>query len=183
MLAAGYDMDNMKARGFVESEMPLPGAADPHAQDEFAKALVRAADLVAGLLRNAVRQALFSPGATVKLDAEMLTSQRERLWERTDAVFFDALFRQEEVPEEKAREGWARLLRGTALSLFDEAAPLRAEVSAAAAAPRIAAARRRLLFALTGHGKEGKALFSDILALPLPVPAAQRNAQKGGKAA
>lgn len=183
LLAAGYAMDNMKARAFVESEMPLPGAVDPQAQDEFAQALVRAADLVAGLLRNAVRHALFSPGATVKLDAEMLASQRERLWERTDAAFFDALFRQGEVPEEKAREGWARLLRGTALSLFDEAAPLRAEVSAAAAAPRIAAARRRLLFALTGYGKEGKTLFSDILGLPLPASASQRKIQKGGKAA
>ncbi|UFN49149.1 type I-E CRISPR-associated protein Cse1/CasA [Roseomonas sp. OT10] len=178
LLAAGYDMDNMKARGFVESEMPLPGAAEPEAQDALARALVRSADAVAGLLRNAVRQALFSAGTTVKLDAELLASQRERLWERTEAAFFDALLRQGEEAEQEAMAKWLRLLRSTALSLFDEAAPLRPETSMATAAPRIAAARRRLLFALTGHGKDGVALFG-TLGLPLPVPAAQRK----GKAA
>lgn len=173
LLAAGYDMDNMKARGFVESEMPLPGASDPEAQDELARALVRSADLVAGALRNAVRQALFSAGATVKLDAELLASQRERLWERTEPAFFAALLHQGEEPEADAKTRWLRLLREVALSLFDEAAPLRPETSMASAAPRIAAARRRLLFALTGFGKDGAALFG-ILGLPLPVPAAQK---------
>ena len=175
LLAAGYDMDNMKARGFVESEMPLPGASDPEAQDALAQALVRSADLVAGLLRNAVRQALFSPGATVKLDAELLASQRERLWERTEAAFFAALLRQGEEPEEGAKTAWLRLLREVALSLFDEAAPLRPETSMASAAPRIAAARRRLLFALTGFGKDGVALFG-TLGLPLPAAQKKRNA-------
>jgi CRISPR system Cascade subunit CasA len=79
LIAAGYDMDSMKARFFVESEMPLPGAADPTGQlrlDELATRLVRAADLVANLLRDAVRAALFSPGAAVKPDAELLSSVR-----------------------------------------------------------------------------------------------------------
>ena len=43
LIAAGYDMDNMKARAFVESEMPLPGAQDAAALqrlDEFAARLV-----------------------------------------------------------------------------------------------------------------------------------------------
>lgn len=173
LLAAGYDMDNMKARGFVESEMPLPGASDPEAQDVLAQALVRSADTVAGLLRNAVRQALFSAGATVKLDAELLASQRERLWERTETAFFVALLRQGKEPEEGAKTAWLRLLRAVALSLFDEAAPLRPETSMASAAPRIATARRRLLFALTGFGKDGVALFG-ILGLSLPVSAAQK---------
>jgi len=42
-VAAGYDMDNMKARGFVESEMPLPSARDQARQDhldDLAKRLV-----------------------------------------------------------------------------------------------------------------------------------------------
>jgi len=33
LLAGGYDMDNMKARAFVESEMPLPATSDRAAQE------------------------------------------------------------------------------------------------------------------------------------------------------
>jgi CRISPR system Cascade subunit CasA len=32
LIAAGFDMDNMKARGFVESEMPLPAAQNRDTQ-------------------------------------------------------------------------------------------------------------------------------------------------------
>jgi CRISPR system Cascade subunit CasA len=172
LLAAGYDMDNMKARTFVETEMPLPALADAAAQerlDGLARRLVRAADRVASLLRGAVRAALFSPGATVKLDSELLSSVRERLWEQTEAGFFAALHdaarrgATEPFPECPA---WLLLLRRTALALFDEAAPLQAD-SGGTAAPRIGKARRNLLFALLGYGKEGQALFDE---LDQPVP-------------
>jgi CRISPR system Cascade subunit CasA len=175
LIAAGYDMDNMKARAFVESEMPLPGAPDATAQqrlDELATRLVRAADLVAGLLRGAVRAALFRPGATVKLDAELLSSTRENLWEQTEVPFFDAL-------ERAARYGvaggepaaWRDHLRRTALALFDEAAPLSPFFGGAA--PRIGRARRNLLFALTGFGRDGAALF-EALGLPVAEPKARK---------
>jgi CRISPR system Cascade subunit CasA len=177
LLAAGYDMDNMKARAFVESEMPLPVTADDAARqrlDEFVTALVRSADQVAGLLRGAVRGALFSTGATVKIDAELLSTQRERLWERTEPPFLAALHRAAGGSDTAAeRAAWQRMLRDTALVLFDEAAPLSSE--AGAAAPRIARARRNLLFALTGFGKDGAALFT-TLSLP---PAESRAARKG----
>jgi CRISPR system Cascade subunit CasA len=171
LIAAGYDMDNMKARAFVESEMPLPAVPDAAAQqrlDELATRLVRGADLVAGLLRSAVRAALFSPGATVKLDAELLSSVRENLWEQTEIPFFDAL-------ESAARHGvtepeleaWRDLLRRTALAVFDEAAPL--SPFSGSAAPRIGRARRNLLFVVTGFGKDGNALF-ETLGLPVAEP-------------
>jgi len=177
LIAAGYDMDNMKARAFVESEMPLPGAPDPAAQqrlDELVTRLVRAADLVANLVRSAVRAALFSPGATVKLDAELLSSVRENLWEQTEVPFFDVLERaaRRGVTEAEAEPGaWRDLLRHTALSLFDEAAPL--SPFSGSAAPRIGRARRNLLFVLTGFGKDGAALFE-----ALGLPAAESKAKK-----
>ena len=174
LLAAGYDMDNMKARAFVESEMPLPGggAEDQDRLDALAGALVRAADTAAGLLRNAARRALFSPGAKVKLDAEGLSSLRERLWAQTEQPFFDALrsaagHTDQEQGEEPERAAWARLLHRRAMALFDEAAPLDPE--AGAAAPRIAEARRSLNFALLGFGKVGKGFFG-TLNLPEPQP-------------
>jgi CRISPR system Cascade subunit CasA len=167
LLAAGYDMDNMKARAFTETEMPLPGGAaeDQGRLDALAGALVRAAETAAGLLRNAVRQALFSPGAKVKLDAEGLASLRERLWAQTEQPFFDALHSAAGSPEveeggEAERAAWAALLRHRAMALFDEAAPLDPE--AGSAAPRIADARRALNFALMGFGKMGKVFFGTL---------------------
>lgn len=172
LLAAGYDMDSMKARAFVESEMPLPGGA-PEEQarlDRLAADLVRAADKSASLLRRAVRNALFSPGATVKLDAEGLASLRERLWAQTEQPFFAALRSAAARPgetggSEAERADWATLLHRRAMALFDEAAPL--EPEAGGAAPRIAAARRGLAFALLGYGKAGGELFK-TLSLPPP---------------
>jgi CRISPR system Cascade subunit CasA len=171
LLAAGYDMDNMKARAFVESEMPLPTAAGKEERerlDELARVLVLSANQVAGVLRGAVRAALFSPGATVKPDAELFASLRERLWEGTEADFFRLLRERHAEPE----RWWLARLRGLALALFDEAAPITTETGVAA--PRIARARRNLIFALTGFGKDGAALFD-----ALRLPAAQPRTRKG----
>ena len=117
LVAAGYDMDNMKARGFVESEMPLPSALDQAGRDrldDLAKQLVESADQVANLLRSAVRNALFSPGATVKLDAALLNAVRERLWEETETRFFtmmEAASRGEGEALDPERVGWRDHLR------------------------------------------------------------------------
>ena len=168
LLAAGYDMDNMKARAFLESEMPLPARAD----DVLAARLVLSANQVAGLLRSAVRYALFSAGATVKLDVELLSALRERLWEQTEADFFRLLA---QAPAD-ASDRWLARLRALSLDLFDEAAPLTPENGGAA--PRIGRARRNLIFALAGFGKEGMALF-----FTLGLAAAESKAKKKGKAA
>ena len=169
LLAAGYDMKSMKARAFVEAEMPLPPASP--GRDQWAERLVLSANQVAGLLRSAVRYALFSAVATVKLDAEMLSTLRERLWEQTESEFFALLTA---LPENLAQL-WLLKLRGKALALFDEAAPLTPENGGAA--PRIGRARRNLVFALTGFGKEGAALFT-TLELAVAAPKAKK-----GKAA
>jgi len=168
LLAAGYDMDNMKARGFVESEMPLPAAATPEdreAQDVLAKRLIAAATHVSGLLRSAVRAALFSPGATIKLDAALFAMLRDRFWEETTQDYFALLRDRPEQPGEP----WLKRLRQVALALFDEAAPVTPETGAKA--EQIARARRHLLFALAGFGKDGMELFGELgLVAPQPKP-------------
>ena len=176
LLAAGYDMDNMKARSFVESEMPLPAAGERAVQDvldALATRLVASADQVANLLRNAVRSALFSAGATVKLDSELLSSVRERLWEQTEPAFFDALARTAGGISDSGAVvvRWIKLLQGSAFDLFDEVAPMSPE--SGSAAPRIGRARRSLLFALSGFGKDGRTLFAT-----LELPEAESKATK-----
>ena len=188
LLAAGFDMDNMKARGFVESIMPLPAAPDRAAQerlDGLARRLVLAAEAVASMLRAAVRAALFSSGATVRPDLELLSLVRERLWAETEPAFFDALHRLLPAAgsdEGRAEREWHALLRRAALRLFDEAAPMEADVPPTVrggeTTPRLVRARRSLLFALAGFGKEGQLLFT-----LLGLPAAESRKQKKAKAA
>jgi CRISPR system Cascade subunit CasA len=168
ILAAGFDMDNAKARSFIEAEMPLNDAAS----DELAYDLVQAAEIVAGLLRMGVRSGLYSAGATVKLDALVLNTARERLWEETEAAFFTAL--RNNGPD--ARKDWLeKTLRPTAFRLFDDAVPLAPDADPAAAA-RISNARRGLGIALHGYGKMGEALMA---ALGFPPP--ERKSGAGGR--
>ena len=187
LLAAGYDMDNMKARGFVEAELPMPAITDPTARqrvDTLARQLVRAANLAASLLRRAVRDALFSAGTNVKLDWEALSAVREQLWDGTEAAFHDALAREaarggEEPNAEPA--AWLQRLRGLALDLFTAAAPLAADGGTLPRSDegirRLLRARRNLGLALSGYGKDGAAL---IEALGLP-PLDAKPAKKGRK--
>ncbi len=175
LLAAGYDMKSMKARAFLESEMPLPEAGDAARRkvvDDLTSRLVLSANQVAGLLRSAVRFALFSAGATVKLDSELLSSLRESLWEQSEGDFFALLA----TTPDNAPQRWLARLHSLSIALFDEAAPLTPENGGAAL--RIGRARRNLIFSLTGFGKEGEKLFAE-----LGLPAAQSRAKKKGKAA
>ena len=183
LLAAGYDMDNMKARGFVESEMPLPVAPDADAQkrlDDLAEHLVKSAELVSGLVRSGVRNALFSPGATVKPDSALLSLVRERFYDGTEMGFFDRLNKAADSPIEDvdaSRATWLGLLRGTAFALFDEAAPLAADAGETQAL-RVRNARRLLGIALAGYGKQGQELFN-ILGRPPAEPGGSKTKREG----
>ena len=174
LLAAGFDMDNMKARGFVESEMPLPGATDPDERrrvDKLARVLVLAAESVAGMTRSAVRAALFPAGATVNAGAEILNAAREKLWEATDAPFFnvlDAAAPDDENPN-PPQSGWHATLRRAAIAIFDELAPIAADGSGRP--ERIATARRFLLGGLAGYGADGRALFTTLNLPPAELAA------------
>ncbi len=185
LLAAGFDMDNMKARGFVESEMPLPAIPDATVRkrvDDLAADMVQSADHTANLLRRAVREALFTAGATVRLDWERLSSVREQLWEATEAAFQDALAREAlrapAAPDDE-RLTWLQQLARTARALFDAAAPLDADGATLPRSDegirRLLAARRNLGLALSGYRKEGEALFQ-VLRVPPPE---RKPARKG----
>jgi CRISPR system Cascade subunit CasA len=170
LLAAGYDMDNMKARGFVESEMPLPGTNPAHVESlaTLARGLVEAATEAASALRIAVRAARYDDNAAI--DSAPLTSLSQSFWSATQDDFFIALAAIGDADGEAAltaaAPGWRNLLRATALRLFDEAAPL--DPSAASFNPRkIVEARRNLFRTFEGRGAFGTRLFAALL-LPSP---------------
>jgi CRISPR system Cascade subunit CasA len=179
LLAAGYDMDNMKARAFVESEMPLPGSAAKAADTltRVARRLIEAAGIAAAALRSAVRQARFSRDTSV--DSAPLAAVYESFWAATQDRFFAILPNHPSVDWETALAAaaspWRGVLIWTALRLFDEAAPL--DPSAASCDPRrIVEARRNLFGTLDGRGPMGGRLF-DALQLPSPEPKGKRRRQ------
>ncbi len=186
LLAAGYDMDNMKARGFVESEMPVIEPGKPEHTKDFVlllRQLIACASEAASLLGRAVRRALFSDGAKVPLDAGLLTTVRARFWAATETAFLDRVqdAAGETVDVEAVRQAWLRDLSRTTRGLFAEAAPIDA-TGADRRPDRIAAAAKSLDFALKGYGKDGGSLLS-ALGLPLPEKTAGRKAKaKSAKA-
>jgi CRISPR system Cascade subunit CasA len=179
--AGGYDMDNMKARGFVEAEMPLPPALnDDQAAsrlDHCVRAAVAGANVSADLLRTAVRNALFSQGATIDIaSASPLTTVRERFWRETEADFYELLrpFAEAFASNADTEDGpllkpWLNTLRKAALQCFDDAAPL--ELDSFRDSPddgqRVVRARRNLDMAFRGYGASGNRLFT---ALSQPIP-------------
>ncbi|KXV39857.1 CRISPR-associated protein Cse1 [Gluconobacter japonicus] len=177
--AGGADFDNMKLRSFAESHFPLPRAATPEDQllvDDMARRLVQASTLVADTLRSTVRAALFSAGATVKLDASLFTCLREEFWNRTEPAFFGHLTRYSQNPtaaQDQTCHDWLADLRRVALDLFDEYAPATPDTDIQECT-QIGNSRRWLLSTLYGHSKDGKQLF-EFLKQPLPPKAPKKN--------
>lgn len=165
ILAAGFDMDNMKARSFIEAELPVFEPADPARRAECAEmaaVLIEGAKETVDLLRRSVRMALFSDGAKPALDAALFTSLRTRFWGETEPAFYAGMngVSGDGDPEAVAR-AFLAAIRPVTLRLFDEAAP----IVGSDHPQRIAGAARMLGFALNGYGKSGIALFN-VLGLP-----------------
>jgi len=179
LFAAGYDMDNMKARSFVESELPLPGTDRESAEAlaAVARRLVTAAEIVAQALRLAVRRARFS--RETKLDSAPLAGVYEGFWAETHDRFFqfvDDVRCDWEATLKALAPGWRAVLRAAAVRLFDDAAPL--DPLAASFDPRrIVEARRQLVLTLEGYGSVGTKLFAELL-LASPQSKAKRSTTK-----
>jgi CRISPR system Cascade subunit CasA len=179
LLAGGFDMDNMKARGFVESEMPVYEPADPkaaHMHDQFLTLLINAAAEVAKLLGRAVSRALYGEKSDVKFDASPLSALRERFWTETEAEFYArAAGPKLDLEDEASRKSWLRYIGKEALRLFHEAAPV--DASGEGHPDRIAAAAKHLGLVLSGYGKDGEALFKALM-LPAPEKSVTRKKEK-----
>ena len=189
LIASGFDMDNMKARGFVETQMPLFLPRDAY-QKEFHHAVrgfVDAANLAASATGIAARIAVAGERADAK--SSPFAALRESFFARTQDIFFNLLRELNEKlksvdgdPEPMRRalaEKWRVLLRGKAIALFEEAVkfddlPLKIM-------ERAVPARRDLIGTFSGYGGMGKKLFA---ALDLEPPQiAKKPAKKSEKAA
>jgi len=143
--AFGYDMDNMKARGWYESTMPIYHL-DREGNKRLAsraEAMIDSAQEVCSNLRQAVRKAWFSDGATVGGDLSFIT---QSFWQNTETLFFGTLKGTYEAlkngVEEPDRRDWLNQLHAESLRLFDHFA---ASGDIASENPkRIAIARRNL---------------------------------------
>lgn len=194
LLAAGFDMDNMKARGFVESEMPVPLAAPEvrEAFDAIACNLVAGARDAASLLSTAVGR-VRSSGELPAADKGDRLLARDRFWERTEAAFYaritdlpDGLAATADETDQRAaaakvRTEWLAHLRKTCLALFDELVPL--DAIEERDAERLISTRRDLISAFNGFGKAGAGLFTALgLTPPKPPPKPAPGKKKGKKA-
>ena len=129
IFASGFDTDNMKARGFVESEMPLPGTGDPTTQQGvafLAQHLISAAEETAEHeTRCGMRVIRAEPQPTAHHSPPFTrrSSHAERLLSCAGEASPEAT-----APVERALEhaapAWLRRLSDAALALFDEVAPL-----------------------------------------------------------
>lgn len=180
--AAGYDMDNMKARGFADATLPVLVVPDAHAQAlrTLANGLVQATDIAVRIVKRAVRTAL----KVETNDKGAVAMAGDRLWEVTEAPFFASL--RGLVPDERTEgqlveqavqaqlAGWCPLLRQQAERIFHALCP--PDLSRLAEVEVNAQAARQLRQAFAGYGKDGADLFA---ALQLPVPVAGKKTKAG----
>jgi len=91
--AFGYDMDNMKARGWYEGMMPLVHI-DKEIRPEYeirVSQLIKTANLIASNVRLCLKKALFSPDAEVSLDKSFFETIDSRFWQETEPQFYQTL--------------------------------------------------------------------------------------------
>lgn len=176
----GFDMDNMAARGFVESALPLR-ITEPRVQqtiDVLSRRLVLGAREAEGLVSYAVASAL-TPGDAGSSDKGQRRIARERFWERTEGPFFTTLddttaaLQAPDAPPgaeilDRTIDEWLGVLRRHGLELFDQLVPF--DDVGLADVERLVDARRSLHLAFRGYGQGGQRLFK---ALNLPLPAAK----------
>ncbi|MDI4638813.1 MULTISPECIES: type I-E CRISPR-associated protein Cse1/CasA [Halomonadaceae] len=157
----GYDMDNMKPRGWYSVEMPLV-AVPPDQQERlrtWVQAFIELSRQTAWMSRTQIKNAWFSRPADAKGDLTPIDSQ---FYEATQAEFFRALsglqqaLQQGEGPHmpSQVAKAWYLALRREALTLFE---------TQALSGPfpeldmkRITRARRQLSAWLSGKSKGSK---------------------------
>ena len=182
----GYDMDNMKARAWVEGEMPLHLLDDADLQEFlelFVTKAVAAAVAVTRLLTKAVKTAFRERAKDASGDYGFLA---ERFYRETEMQFRVAVEKAkrsiqecagtQDDPTITARESWPRDMAPVAMRLFDEYASM--DGLQDRNMERHVRARHYLALALSGRGRDGKSLFGELDVNP-PQSAKRGDAASG----
>ena len=183
-VAFGYDMDNMKARAWVEGEMPLW-----HLHNEtrallpdFIRQTTAGATSVARLVTSHTKSALFDSPKHATGDFGFIA---ERFYRDTETLFFAALGEaasairnasDKDDPAIEVRQRWASTMEKAALRLFDEHVP--SEGLEDRDMYRHVKARFYLSLALRGRGKAGRSLFEGDLGVPSAESAPLRTSSR-----
>ena len=183
-LAFGYDMDNMKARAWMEGEMPLLRFDGSTREwiEQFIGRAIAGANTVARLVTGAVKSALFDRPRDASGDFGFIA---ERFFRDSEAAFYAAVnevthsageHSDGDDPTVEVLQRWAPIMAKAALRLFDEYAPF--EGLEDRDMHRHVKARFFLTLALSGNGATGKALFDGDLRIPSPETMRSRSRTK-----
>ncbi|MCH2558970.1 MAG: type I-E CRISPR-associated protein Cse1/CasA [Alcanivorax sp.] len=179
----GYDMDNMKARCWYGTEMPL--VVLPEAlQDVFRQAVQHFSGLTRQVIwytRTQIKNAWFERPGDAKGDTSYLEAQ---LYENTEGAFFQALESIKAVLIEYGEtadlsapaDAWFRALRAASLALFEDQVLTAAQE--ALDWPRVVSARGRLLAFLSGQGKGAKPITQFASEYDVSLTRSERDTNK-----
>lgn len=156
VIVAGWSMDNMKPRDFILSRQRRLSKLYGDAQDLLV-GLIEASDAVAVALRSAL--------TSVLAGGEAREAEREEFFLRTETKFLTHV--QAIELGENPSQIWLDDLRKQALGQFDAKALPGLSEREVGAILRITEARRSLVMAFAGYGKQGSVIFT-ALGLPLP---------------
>ena len=197
LVAFGYNMDKMKARAWIESEMPiwhLENTASREQIEQFIGRAVAGARTATRLLTKEIKTALYGQPPKKKTNRSYELPKKtngdygfvaERFYRETEPAFYAALREAVRAIEEdpdgenttlRTREGWAPIMAGAALRLFDEYAPM--DGLEGRNMERHVEARFCLARALSGRGKQGFSLFDQDLGIASPETARVRKGRK-----
>lgn len=121
--AFGYDMDKMKASGWIEGVMPLALVSEGSTEAfvHYIHSMIQGADETASQLRWAVKAAMFGDGET----RGDLAFVEEKFWEETEADFYGLAGQLAELLEKCGDVmglvmEWRKIIRNAAEEIFDE---------------------------------------------------------------
>ncbi len=167
----GYDMDNMKARSWIDATFPiiLPRTEEGKGVNAYrsrVEQMVQAAEAVANQCARAYKTATVRQGAKTRGDFSFVS---EPFWQLTENEFYRlARLFTVERDDEAAREAWLKHLFKQALAHFDRL--LLARPVERVDPEKMAKARRELIMFTSFRGKKMRATVG---LPPLPKPGAE----------
>jgi CRISPR system Cascade subunit CasA len=154
--AFGYDMDNMKARGWNEGTMPLIHIDKKTRSDYESRVsqMIKTANLIAFNVRVSIKRALFVPGAEISGDLSVIDSE---FWQNTEPDFYSLLGELQENLKNKQHLNdlklrWLSILTREGGMLFDRYS--QSNMISVTDPKRIALARRDLKIFSSPYNKK-----------------------------